>query len=156
MIVSIGVVCVVLKLSRSVTPHFWINTVDPDMPIPGIIEFTNLRAIPTGEAVVYVPYYMPVTNPLWQRTDAAFVDEALFCVRRLNPHITAEDLIAAHVGRLKHAQPVCPPGFGTMIPPINTPIEGLQIADTCFYYPEDRGIAESVRLGRLMAAKVPL
>ena len=32
-----------------------------------------------------------------------------------------------------------------------TPIRGLQIADTCFYYPEDRGIAESVRLGRAMA-----
>jgi hypothetical protein len=37
------------------------------------------------------------------------------------------------------------------IPPVQTPITGLQIADTCFYYPEDRGIAESVRLGSAMA-----
>ena len=34
---------------------------------------------------------------------------------------------------------------------MQTPIAGLQIADTCFYYPEDRGIAESVRLGSEMA-----
>jgi hypothetical protein len=27
----------------------------------------------------------------------------------------------------------------------------LQIADTCYYYPEDRGVAESVRLGAAMA-----
>ena len=35
---------------------------------------------------------------------------------------------------------------------VQTPIAGLQIADTCFYYPEDRGIAESVRLGQEMGA----
>jgi hypothetical protein len=37
---------------------------------------------------------------------------------------------------------------------MQTPIQGLQIADTCFYYPEDRGIAESVRLGRILAESI--
>jgi hypothetical protein len=41
-----------------------------------------------------------------------------------------------------------------MIPPVRTPIAGLMIADTCFYYPEDRGIAESVRLGQAMARMI--
>lgn len=153
-IANIGVVCVVLKLRRSVTPHFWVNVVEPGMPIPGIIEFSNLRATATGEAVVYVPYYMPVTNPLWARPDAAFVEESLACIARINPAVSGADLVASHVGRLRHAQPVCPPGFRAMLPPVRTPIEGLQIADTCFYYPEDRGIAESVRLGQAMAHAV--
>ena len=63
-------------------------------------------------------------------------------------------MIAVHVGRLRHAQPVCPPGFAAMLPSIQTSIAGLQIADTCFYYPEDRGISESVRLGKMMAESV--
>ena len=42
-----------------------------------------------------------------------------------------------------------------MLPAVQTSIAGLQIADTCFYYPEDCGISESVRLGRLMAERVP-
>ena len=153
-ILNIGVVCVVMKLRRSVTPHFWVNVVDPAMPIPGIIEFSNLRPTGTGESVVYVPYYMPDTNPLWGRPDAAFVEEALACVARINPAVGRGDLVASHVGRLRHAQPVCPPGFQAMIPPVQTPIHGLQVADTCFYYPEDRGIAESVRLGQAMARAV--
>ena len=82
------------------------------------------------------------------------MDEALACVSRINPAVGKGDLVASHVGRLKHAQPVCPPGFGAMIPPVQTPIRGLQVADTCFYYPEDRGIAESVRLGQAMARAV--
>ena len=34
------------------------------------------------------------------------------------------------------------------------PLAGLQIDDTCFYYPEDRGISESVRFGRMMAERI--
>lgn len=153
-ILNIGVICVVLKLRRSVTPHFWVNVVDPQMPIPGIIEFTNLRPVGSGETVVYVPYYMPTTNPLWTRPDAVFVTEAMACFHRINPAVGAGDLIASQVGRLRYAQPVCPPGFLAQIPPVQTSIHGLQIADTCFYYPEDRGIAESVRLGQAMARAV--
>jgi protoporphyrinogen oxidase len=153
-ILNIGVVCLVLKLRRSVTPHFWVNVVDDDMPIPGIIEFSNLRPTGTGESVVYVPYYMPVTNKLWARDDAVFVAEAMVCLAGINPAIMPGDLVASHVGRLRCAQPVCPPGFAARIPPIQTPIAGLQVADTCFYYPEDRGIAESARLGQEMAHAV--
>jgi len=151
---NIGVVCVVLKLRKSVTPHFWVNVVDPEMPIPGIIEFSNLRSIDTRETVVYVPYYMPTTQPSWQRSNNVFVDEAMTSIRRINPSIDPGDLIASYVGRLDHAQPVCPPDFLKQLPPVQTPIRGLQIADTCFYYLEDRGIAESVRLGQEMARMV--
>jgi len=153
-IVNIGVVCVVLKLKRSVTPHFWVNIIDSDLPIPGIIEFSNLRRIPTGETIIFAPYYMPISNPLWSRPNASFVKEVMAAVSRINSTINSSDLVESHVGRLSHAQPVCPPGFQGMIPPIQTAIAGLQIADTCYYYPEDRGIAESVRLGQQMADKV--
>lgn len=151
---NIGVTCLVLRLKKSVSKNFWVNVIDPDMPIPGIIEFSNLRPVPGGETVVYVPYYMPVDNPLWNRSDEAFVTEAMACLARINPDVRREDLLASHVGRLRYAQPVCPPGFADIIPPVQTPIAGLQIADTCFYYPEDRGISEGIRLGRAMADAV--
>jgi hypothetical protein len=37
---------------------------------------------------------------------------------------------------------------------VQTAIAGLQIADTSFYYPEDRSISESVRFGREMAKAI--
>lgn len=148
-IANIGVICIVLKLRRSVTPHFWVNIVEQDIPVPGIIEFSNLR--PTGDTIVYVPYYMPTTNPRWDWSDDRLTDEAFQAIRRVNPAVREEDRLGHHVGRLRYAQPICEPGFAALIPPIETPIRGLQIADTCFYYPEDRGISESVRLGKQMA-----
>ena len=149
---NIGVVCVILKLARSVTPHFWVNINDPAIEIPGIIEFSNLRAV--SDTVVYVPFYMPQSHPKFGRDDAAFIAESMACVRRLNPSLGESDVLATRVGRLRYAQPVCEAGFLAKIPPVQTPIRGLQIADTSFYYPEDRGISESVRVAREMAARV--
>jgi len=150
---NIGVVCVVFRLKRSITPHFWVNIIDTRFEIPGIIEFSNLR--PTGDTVVYIPYYMPTSHPKFAQSDAVFRAESFSYLKLLNPELTDEDVVAFAAGRLRHAQPVCPPGFAAMLPPVETSIRGLQIADTCFYYPEDRGIAESVRLGREMAERVP-
>ena len=152
-IANIGVVCVVFRLKRSVTPHFWVNISDPRFEIPGIVEFSNLR--PTGDSVVYIPYYMPVTHPKFARDDGFFRAEAFRYLNLINPALREGDVTAFYVGRLKHAQPVCPPGFASLLPPVETSIQGLQIADTCFYYPEDRGISESARFGKLMAERVP-
>jgi protoporphyrinogen oxidase len=149
---NIGVVCVVLKLKRSVTRHFWLNINDKAIDIPGIVEFSNLRRLP--DTVVYVPYYMPQTHPKFAKSSDYFVEETMTYLGKLNPAISHGDLIASQVGRLRYAQPVYEPGFAAKIPPVQTPIEGLQIADTCYYYPEDRGISESVRFAKLMVERL--
>ncbi|WP_295432313.1 NAD(P)/FAD-dependent oxidoreductase [uncultured Thiodictyon sp.] len=150
---NIGVVCVVHKLRKPLTSHFWLNINDPRFEIPGVVEFSNLR--PTGtDHIVYVPYYMPQTHPKFTWTDARFLDETRRYLQLLNPDLSANDFLAARVGRLRYAQPVCGPGFLKDLPPLTPGIAGLQVADTSYYYPEDRGIAEGVRLARAMADAV--
>ena len=150
---NIGVICVIFKLNQAVSPHFWVNISEPGIEIPGMIEFSNLRDV-GGPHIVYVPYYMPVTNAKFSWTDERLLEEAFNCLQRINPSLNSEDILATKVARLKYGQPICEPGFAAKIPPVQTPIRGLQIADTCYYYPEDRGIAESVRLGQQMANAV--
>ncbi len=152
---NIGVICVIFKLSQSVSPHFWINVSEPDIEIPGVIEFTNLRDV-GGDVIVYVPYYMPVTRAKFAWPDDQLLDEAFDCLQRINPKLERSSIRATKVARLRHGQPICEPGFAAKIPPVQTPISGLQVADTCFYYPEDRGIAQSIRLGEHMARAVTL
>jgi protoporphyrinogen oxidase len=36
---NIAVVCVIAKLRRAVIENFWVNTNDPDMDIPGLVEY---------------------------------------------------------------------------------------------------------------------
>ncbi len=147
---NIGVVCLVYKLKRKVTGHFWLNISDGTQAIPGLIEFSALRDF-GGATIVYAPYYMPVTNERWTWSDEALLEEAFATICKVNPGISAADLISRKASRLTHAQPVCTPNFLDRLPPIDTSVRGVQVADTCYYYPEDRGISESVGLARRMA-----
>jgi protoporphyrinogen oxidase len=150
---NIGVVCVLLKLRRSVSPHFWVNINDARLAIPGVVEFSRLRQVGDYH-VVYVPYYMPQTHPKFSWTDDQFSEETRAYLRILNPELSASDFLATRVGRLRYAQPVCGPRFLQSLPPVSPGVCGLQVADTSYYYPEDRGISESVRLAAQLSANV--
>lgn len=148
---NIAVVCVIVKLKREVTENFWLNVNDPDMDIPGLVEYTNLR--PMDSHIVYVPFYMPGEHPKYQEPDQVFLDKVKAYLKTINPALTEDDFIDIRASRYRHAQPICQPGFLQYLPPADLPIDGLWVADTSYYYPEDRGISESIDYGRTMARK---
>ncbi|MDK2122927.1 NAD(P)/FAD-dependent oxidoreductase [Parachitinimonas caeni] len=149
---NIAVACVVLKLKHAVTPNFWVNINDPSIAIPGVIEYSNLN--PVGPHILYAPFYMPTTHPKYQRSNDELIDEVLGYLAKLNPNFRPDWVMARHCSRYEYAQTVCPPGFFDMLPPMKTPLHGLWMADTAYYYPEDRSICESVKLGRQLAEAV--
>lgn len=150
---NIPVVCVILKLKQPLSENFWMNICDPSIEIPGVIEYSNLNpgAVP---AIVYAPFYMPKTHPKYGRDNQAFIDETIGYLPKLNQQFREDWILAAHCHRYDFAQTVCPPGFAAMLPPMKTPIAGLYMADTSYYYPEDRSISESVNTGRNLARAV--
>ena len=149
---NIGVVCVVIELKKSVTEKFWLNINDPEFDIPGVIEFSNLRN--TKNTVVYIPYYMPTSNSMFSDNEEIFIEKCKLYLKKINPDINDEDFLNHHVAKLKYSQPICEPGFLEKLPPVKTSIEKLQIADTSYYYPEDRGFSESIKLGKQMANNI--
>lgn len=146
---NIAVVCVIAKLRQALTENFWLNINDPDMDIPGLVEYTNLR--PLGQHIVYVPFYMPGGHAKFADPDQVFLDKVRSYLQKINPRLCAEDFIELRASRYRFAQPVCEPDHLDKLPPIALPISGLWVADTSYYYPEDRGISESIGFGRKMA-----
>lgn len=146
---NIAVVCVIVKLKKAVTENFWLNTNDPDMDIPGLVEYTNLR--PLDQHIVYVPFYMPGEHPKFAEPDSVFLDKVRRYLCKINPTLLDDDFIELRASRYRYAQPICEPGYLDRLPPVALPIRGLWVADTSYYYPEDRGISESIGFGRHMA-----
>ena len=148
---SVACACVVLQTRQPITGNFWTNINDERFAIPGIIEFSNLR--PLQGHITYVPYYMPASHPDYQRPDEAFIADSIACLQAINPDLARADVLAAHCSRYRYAQPVCGTYFHQSLPPLQ-PLPGITTVDTTVYYPEDRGIAESVGYGRELARQV--
>jgi hypothetical protein len=94
---------------------------------------------------------MPKTHPKWSWSNEELIEEVLGYFVKLNPSFVRERVLASHCHRYEFAQTVCPPDFYGMLPPMKTPIEGLYMADTSYYYPEDRSISESLKVAQDLA-----
>ena len=151
---NIAVVCVIVKLKKKLTENFWLNVNDENMDIPGLVEYSNLR--PLDCSIVYAPFYMPFENPKFSEPNQIFLDKVKKYLQKIIPTLSDDDFIAMHASRYRYAQPICPPKFLETLPPFDLPVEGLFAADTSYYYPEDRGISESIDFGRMMAKKAIL
>lgn len=146
---NVAVVCVIAKLRKPLTENFWLNTNDPDMDIPGLVEYSNLR--PLDQHIVYVPFYVPGEHPKFAEPDNVFLDKVRRYFKKINPSLTDDDFIDLRASRYRYAQPICDPSYLDRLPPVSLPVAGLWVADTSYYYPEDRGISESIDFGRKMA-----
>lgn len=149
---NIAVVCVIVKLKKRVTEYFWVNTNDPNMDIPGLVEYTNLREM--DNHIVYVPFYLPINHSFFSEKDSFFHDKVRRYLMRINPSLSIDDFIEIRSSRYRHAQPICEPGYLNKLPPVALSVKGLWVADTSYYYPEDRGISESIGFGRKIAKMV--
>jgi protoporphyrinogen oxidase len=148
---NVGVVCVLLKLKRPFTRNFWMNINDPRIEIPGLIEYSNLNPS-VGATILYAPFYMPQTHPKYSRPFGEFVQETIAAMRLIRPDWDPSDVIDSMASRYEYSQTVCSPGFYDALPPMRSSLGGLFLADTSHYYPEDRSIQESVKLGQQLAA----
>ncbi len=146
---NVGVVTVKLKLKQQLTPYFWLNFTDTSFGIPGIIEYSNLNPLP--DTVVYVPYYMPQDQVKFSWDNEQFRAETVRCLKALNPAFDESWIKAMHISRYFYAQPVCVPGYLDTLPPMQSPVAGFYMADTSYYYPQDRSVTESIKVGNQLA-----
>ena len=148
-----GVVCVIVKLRKALTGNFWLNVNDLDMDIPGTIEYTNLNPL-NGEHIVYIPYYMPITNSKFNDSDEVYRNKIKSYFMEINKELKDEDFIDIQVSRYKYAQPICGIEYLKTIPQIKMDNHKIYIADTSYYYPEDRGISEGIKIAKHISSLV--
>ncbi|HET9733600.1 MAG TPA: FAD-dependent oxidoreductase [Acidimicrobiales bacterium] len=151
----LGVLCVVLELRRSISPIYWTNVCDPDLPFGGIIEHTNL--IPSsdydGRHVVYLSRYFTPDEEVARADPVAEAERWVrLLVQKLN--LSTDDVLAVHPFRAPYAAPLVTLGYLDLLPAIRGPVEGLYLTTTAQIYPEDRGMDEGVKAGYRTAGVV--
>lgn len=152
----IGLVCMLLSLRRPFSRNFWTNINDPRISFNGIIEQSTLNENlqRAGLNVVYVPFYLPTTEPRYRAADQDLFTEYTAMLKLMNPDFSESWVKEYHVFRTPHAQPVFTINFVDLMPNHRTPIRGLYVTDSTQFYPEDRTISQAIRQGRTAAAMI--
>jgi protoporphyrinogen oxidase len=143
-------VCLVLQLDRSLSETYWLNVNDPSFPFVGVVEHTNFEPTSSygGRHIVYLSKYLPESHELFRMSDAELVDYTVPYLKRMFPAFSRDWLLAVHVWRARHSQPIVEKDYGALIPAVAAPLRGLYIASMAQIYPEDRGTNYAIRQGR--------
>jgi protoporphyrinogen oxidase len=142
-------VCLVLEVEQPLTPFYWTNAIDPELPFCGLVEHTNFIEPERygGRRFAYVANYVAADDHLLELG----ADELLTAyepgLRRINPDFSRDWVRERWLFREPHAQPIVTIGYRDRMPALDTGIPGLVLANTTQIYPEDRGTNYSVRLG---------
>jgi len=151
---NVGVVCLMFKLDRKFSPYFWMNINAPDIAMPGIIEYTNLNPLNGKDHILYVPFYMPQMNPKYQWSNEQFFAEVTTVFKKIRPEFDKSWIKGFQASRYFYAQPVCECGYLDKLPPMKSTIKGFFMADTSYYYPQDRSITESLKTAKQLVALI--
>jgi protoporphyrinogen oxidase len=149
----IGVVCMLLSLKRSFSPNFWTNINDPRISFNGIIEQTNLNANlrAAGLNVIYIPFYLPTTEPRYSASNEALFAEYIPMLTLVNPAFNESWIKEWHVFRAPYAQAIFATHFVARMPEHRSSVRGLFVTDSTQFYPEDRTISAAIAQGRKVA-----
>jgi protoporphyrinogen oxidase len=148
--------CLLLEIDRPFSRWYWTNVTDPELPFIGLIEQTNF--VPPerygGRRFLYVANYVEPGDELLELDADELIARYDPGLRRINPEFSRDWIRARWLFREPAAQPVVTVGYHERIPPLDTGVPGLVLANTTQIYPEDRGTNYSVRLGGQAAGEL--
>jgi protoporphyrinogen oxidase len=131
----LGVVCLVARVRRSVSPYYALNITDRRVPLTTVVETTHVvDPERVGGSLLYVPRYVDPDSGELERSSADIRREYLGLVRQMFPTFDPADVIAAQVARARVAEPVHVLG-GSRAADL-FPAPGLAVASSAHVYPE--------------------
>jgi len=151
-----GAICTVLELEHSLTPYYWLNIADSEMPFGGLIEHTNYipRERYGGRHILYISNYLFPDHPLYSASKKVVLAEYLPRLKTINPSFEPSWIRATHHFRAEYAQPVVTVGYRDQIPAMKTPVAGLYLCSMAQIFPEDRGQNYAIAYGDKVARSV--
>lgn len=158
----LGVVCLLLRTKRSVSPYYHLNITDRRVPLTTIVETTHVvDPEHVGGHLLYVSKYVEPGHPDHERGLDEVERDYLGHARTIFPDLRGDDIVDSIVQRARITEPVHLVGGAKRLPDMFS-IPGLALASTAHVYPEIVsgqaviGVADRVVPGileRLLAAE---
>jgi protoporphyrinogen oxidase len=150
----LGVVCLLLRTRRSISPYYHLNITDRRIPLTTVVETTHVvDPDQVGGHLVYVSKYVDPSSPLHDRP-AEEIEREFVAHAKTIFDLRDEDILASVVQRARVTEPVHTVGGARNLPDMFS-VPGLALASTAHVYPEIvsgqavTGVAERVLPGIL-------
>jgi protoporphyrinogen oxidase len=153
-----GALSLVLALKEKffVDGTYWLNINEEKMPFLALVEHTNFmdRKKYAGDNILYVGNYLPPTHSYFRKTQKQLLEEFTPFLRKVNPNFEKSWVRKVWAFKVSFAQPIVSLHYSKKVLPLETPIDGLYLANIQQVYPWDRGTNYAVELGEKVSRRL--
>lgn len=147
---SLGAINLILRLKEPFFKDntYWLSICDSNSDILAIVEHTNFmdKKDYNNEHLIYIGNYLPANHPYFQLTKEKLLKIYTPFLKKINPNFEF-CILNLELFKSLFAQPVIPVNYSKIIPPFETPIKNVYLANIEQVYPWDRGTNYAVELG---------
>lgn len=152
---GLGALNLMLRLKRQFLTDgtYWLSMCDERSPILAIVEHTNFmdKEHYNNEHIVYVGNYLSQDDPRFQMTAEQLLKLYDPWLKKINPDYKFS-VLGFKLFKAPFAQPIIPTNYSKIIPPFETPLPNIYLANIQQVYPWDRGTNYAVELGKKIAS----
>jgi len=127
-----GIVCASVLLKRPLAGAYLAYITDQTIPFTSVIEMSSL--VPPSELqghhLVYLPRYVPATDPLLNASDEEIEAQFIPALLRMYPGLCEDDISAFKVARTRHVLAIATQNYSKQLPAMATSVPGLYIINS--------------------------
>ncbi|HWY79979.1 MAG TPA: NAD(P)/FAD-dependent oxidoreductase [Candidatus Sulfotelmatobacter sp.] len=151
---GLGAIVIVMRLKKPFLTNgtYWLSICDTKAPLLALVEHTNFMDSKhyNNEHLVYLGHYLPQDHQYFTMNEEALMKKFDPFLKKLNPDYQ-KTLISIKKFSVPFAQPIIPINYSKMLPPFETPLKNIYLANMQQVYPWDRGTNYAVELGEKIA-----
>jgi protoporphyrinogen oxidase len=150
----LGVVCLVMKVRRSLSPYYAVNICDPT-PVTSVVETSHVVGTEhtDGLRLIYVPRYCDPQAPEQEEDDQSIYDRFTGAVAQVAPHFSHADVVDWTVQRARLVEPVHAVGVRPRVAPVWPGVDGLALASASQIYPRLLNGESVIEMAETVAAQ---
>lgn len=152
----LGARLLIFSSEQDISPYYWHNINDVDLPFLVFINHTKLvgKERYNGKNLYYIATYLPHDAELFTCSDEDLERRWFDALKVVFPDFSADAVREKHHFRFRNAQHIVGTDYEGKIPDHRTPLPGTYLCNFSQIYPEDRGTNYAVRDGERIAADV--
>lgn len=152
----LGARLLIFSSDQDLSPYYWHNINDLDLPFLVFINHTKLidKQNYGNKYIYYMATYVPHDHELFTCDDKALEKVWFPALKTIFPDFDAKNIHEKHFFRFANAQHIVGLNYAENIPEKVTPLPNVYLSNFSQIFPEDRGTNYAVRDGKSVAELV--
>ncbi len=152
----LGAVIMVFATDQLISPYFWHNINDSEIPFLVLLSTSALTGTEAfnGKHIYYIGAYVPVEHRYFAQSEEEIAREWKDGLKKMFPHFDEAQILEEKLFRFKDAQHIVGTGYIDKIPAYQSPVPHVFLSNFSQIFPDDRGTNYAIEEGKKVSKLV--